>query len=47
MVSVYGPAREGMSCEHFGGYKTINQVSLPLLDKLTNIFIHFDDFATM
>ena len=21
---VYRPAREGRSCEHFGGYKTIN-----------------------
>ena len=33
MVSVCTvPAREGRSCEHFGGYKTINRIPLPLLD---------------
>ena len=25
---VYRPAREGRSCEHFGGYKTINRIPL-------------------
>ena len=31
MVSVCTvPARGGRSCEHFGGYKTINQIPLPL-----------------
>ena len=24
-------AREGRLCEHFGGYKTINRIPLPLL----------------
>ena len=24
------PAREGRSCEHFVGYKTINRIPLPL-----------------
>ena len=28
---MYRPAREGRSCEHFGGYKTINQIPLPLV----------------
>ena len=32
MVSVCTvPARGGRSCEHFGGYKTINRIPLPLL----------------
>ena len=31
MVSVCTvPARRGRSCEHFGGYKTINRITLPL-----------------
>ena len=31
MVSVCTvPARGGRSCEHFGGYKTINRIPLPL-----------------
>ena len=31
MVSVCTvPARGGRSCEHFGGYKTINRITLPL-----------------
>ena len=31
MVSVCTvPARGGGSCEHFGGYKTINRIPLPL-----------------
>ena len=31
MVSVCTvPAREGRSCEHFGGYRTINRIPLPL-----------------
>ena len=31
MVSVCTvPAMEARSCEHFGGYKTINQIPLPL-----------------
>ena len=35
MVSVCTvPARGGRSCERFGGYKTINQISLPLLKYL-------------
>ena len=25
------PARGGRSCEHFDGYKTINQIPLPLV----------------
>ena len=30
MVSVCTvPARGGRSCEHFGGYKTINRIPLP------------------
>ena len=34
MVSVCTvPARGGRSCEHFGGYKTINPIPLPLLIK--------------
>ena len=28
---VYRPGRGGGSCEHFGGYKTINRIPLPLL----------------
>ena len=32
MVSVCTvPARGGRSCEHFGGYKTINRIPLPFL----------------
>ena len=32
MVSVCTvPARGGRSCEHFGGYKTINRIPLPLV----------------
>ena len=27
---VHRPAREGRLCEHFGGYKTINRIPLPL-----------------
>ena len=35
MVSVCTvPARGGRSCEHFGGYKTISRIPLPL-GKLT------------
>ena len=31
MVSVCTvPARGGRSCEHFGGYETINRIPLPL-----------------
>ena len=31
MVSVCTvPARGGRSCEHFGGYKTMNRIPLPL-----------------
>ena len=31
MVSVCTvPARGGRACEHFGGYKTINRIPLPL-----------------
>ena len=33
MVSVCTvPARGGRSCEHFGGYKTINRIPLPFID---------------
>ena len=36
MVSVCTvPARGGRSCEHFGGYKTINRIPLPLKTKGT------------
>ena len=28
---MYRPARGGRSCEHFGGYKTINRIPLPLV----------------
>ena len=39
MVSVCTvPAREGRSCEHFGGYTTINRISLPLYSSI-GIFI--------
>ena len=32
MVSVCTvPARGGRSCEHFGGYKTINRIPLPFI----------------
>ena len=40
MVSVCTvPARGGRSCEHFGGYKTINRIPLPLpcLDKALSL----------
>ena len=34
MVScVYRPARGGRSCEHFGGYKTINRI--PIAENFT------------
>ena len=34
MVSVCTvPARGGRSCEHFGGYKTINRIPLPSINK--------------
>ena len=34
MVSVCTvPARGGRSCEHFGGYKTLNRIPLPLFTK--------------
>ena len=32
---VYRPAREGRSCEHFGGYKTINRIPLLTANILT------------
>ena len=36
MVSVCTvPARGGRSCEHFGGYKTINRIPLPLKKHLS------------
>ena len=36
MVSVCAvPAREGRSCEHIGGYKTINRIPLPLQSRTT------------
>ena len=38
MVSVCTvPARGGRSCEHFGGYKTINRIPLPFHVCLYNI----------
>ena len=33
---VYRPAREGRSCEHVGGYKTINRV--PTFTKLGSLW---------
>ena len=37
MVSVCTvPARGGRSCEHFGGYKTINRIPLPLYIRQSN-----------
>ena len=33
---VYRPARKGRLCEHFGGYKTINRIPLPLKLKFYN-----------
>ena len=46
MVSVCSvPARGGRLCEHFGGYKTINQIALPLPvgpeKAITNLIIIF------
>ena len=41
MVSVCTvPARGGRSCEHFGGYKTINRIPLPLIIFRLKIFNH-------
>ena len=35
MVSVCTvPARGGRSCEHFGGYKTLNRIPLPIVHLL-------------
>ena len=42
MVSVCTvPARGGRSCEHFGGYKTINRI--PLSEMLTDTVEHIYD----
>ena len=41
MVSVCTvPARGGRSCEHFGGYKTINRIPLPLSNTSTSYVQH-------
>ena len=41
MVSVCTvPARGGRSCEHFGGYKTINRIPL-------NTFTHLPGFQSL
>ena len=38
MISVCTvPARGGRSCEHFGGYKTINRIPLPLLYEISEV----------
>ena len=38
MVSVCTvPARGGRSCEHFGGYKTINRIPLPFICALEHL----------
>ena len=41
MVSVCTvPARGGRSCEHFGGYKTLNRIPLPLPLCVYTVCIH-------
>ena len=41
MVSVCTvPARGGRSCEHFGGYKTLNRIPLPLHTTLRKVLIY-------
>ena len=46
MVSVCTvPAREGRSCEHFGGYKTINRIPLPLMS--LELGLAFDPVSTL
>ena len=42
---VYRPARGGRSCEHFGGYKTINRIPLPLVYCKTGILYRHLIFA--
>ena len=44
MVSVCTvPARGGRSCEHFGGYKTINRIPLPLCERYRQaLYMNFD-----
>ena len=43
MVSVCTvPARGGRSCEHFGGYKTINRIPLILKSSSRNV-VWFDN----
>ena len=40
MVSVCTvPARGGRSCEHFGGYKTINRIPLPLIPQISHVML--------
>ena len=42
MVSVCTvPARGGRSCEHFGGYKTINRIPLHTCSGAPKIFAKF------
>ena len=46
MVSVCTvPARGGRLCEHFGGYKTINRIPLPLLQVTLNLKIYMNRAA--
>ena len=45
MVSVCTvPARGGRSCEHFGGYKTINRIPLYNLKIVTHFLDKLDCF---
>ena len=45
-LHVYKPARGGRSCEHFGGYKTINQITymLPIASENTTYRIRWARF---
>ena len=46
MVSVCTvPARGGRSCEHFGGYKTINRIPLPFNQYFYVIYFLKDFFG--
>ena len=41
------PARGGRSCEHFGGYKTINRIPLYELDLELRHFILFSSLHVL
>ena len=47
---VYRPAREGRLCEHFGGYKAINRIPLPLklrfYSRKRNIAFHLSNYIS-